>query len=220
MRASHKMIKHAFKFASSVVFLLSAAVANATPMQWAFSGFIWQSYTNIPGCLGLCGQDLPPGGNPISFSMVIDQAPTAYVSKNTFNITGGLSKVDFGYSPIFAFSNFYMTVVNNNNGSAQDLQIFSDQPPSGVGNVASFSIDIGSFSSNLLSGNSIPTSLNLSLADWANGRLNYVPQNNINITESAEFTINSLSISPVPEPESYAMMLVGLGLLASARRRE
>ena len=41
-------------------------------------------------------------------------------------------------------------------------------------------------------------------------------------TKAGDFvgTINGLSIAPVPEPETYAMLLAGLGLIGAASRRK
>ena len=41
-------------------------------------------------------------------------------------------------------------------------------------------------------------------------------------TKTGDFlgTINGLTIAPVPEPENYAMLLAGLGLIGVASRRK
>ncbi|WP_221227824.1 PEP-CTERM sorting domain-containing protein [Rhodocyclus tenuis] len=57
---------------------------------------------------------------------------------------------------------------------------------------------------------------------WAAGqtlRLRWVDDNAVNISPDQMIGLNNVSITPVPEPESYAMFLAGLGLLALARRR-
>lgn len=57
---------------------------------------------------------------------------------------------------------------------------------------------------------------------WAAGqtlRLRWVDDNAVNISPDQMIGLNNVSITPVPEPENYAMFLAGLGLLALARRR-
>ncbi|MCP2821182.1 PEP-CTERM sorting domain-containing protein, partial [Salmonella enterica subsp. enterica serovar Typhimurium] len=52
----------------------------------------------------------------------------------------------------------------------------------------------------------------------ANGNrtLVLVADNNFSATQSTQFI--ALEIAPVPEPETYALLLAGLGLLSLARR--
>jgi hypothetical protein len=41
----------------------------------------------------------------------------------------------------------------------------------------------------------------------------------LDVGDSTRFTAQGNVISPVPEPETYAMMLAGIGMLSAAARR-
>lgn len=66
------------------------------------------------------------------------------------------------------------------------------------------------------------------LQTWANGGLTVAAGSNIDfainangldVGDSTRFTAQGNVISPVPEPETYAMMLAGIGMLSAAARR-
>lgn len=57
---------------------------------------------------------------------------------------------------------------------------------------------------------------------WANGQtlsLRWVDDNAVNISADQIIGLNNVSIAAVPEPETYAMLMAGLGLLGFVARR-
>lgn len=66
------------------------------------------------------------------------------------------------------------------------------------------------------------------LQTWTNGGLTVaagssidfaISANGLDVGDSTRFTAQGNVISPVPEPETYAMMLAGIGMLSAAARR-
>lgn len=66
------------------------------------------------------------------------------------------------------------------------------------------------------------------LQTWANGGLTVaagstidfaINANGLDVGDSTRFTAQGNVISPVPEPETYAMMLAGVGILSAVARR-
>ena len=212
-------------FYSVVASLFMATSVFAGPTLWTFSGEIVGGSGSVPNCPGLCGFNVPPIGNPITFTMVLDQVDmTEVFAESTSLVTwytmfGGLSKVDFGYRPAFDFSRFVVSLKDNDirNSEPDQLLIFKHEPICCAGD-ASFSLHLGSIGTSLLSGTGLPTNLDLSLADSAYGSLTYV-ETNAGLSNYAAFTIDRLVVTSVPEPESWVLMLVGLGAVCATTRR-
>lgn len=201
---------------------LVAGVASATPTTFNFSGFIIAGSSNTPGCPGLCGQNVPPAGNPISFTVRLDANLGGFVG-STSSGTDTLydmvapSLVDFGYRPEFAFSTYQVHIIDDKTTSAMpdQLRIYKQQAP---GSVSWFDIELSADNLAFLSGAHLPTDIDLGLAFVARGSLSYSTGAT---SENAIFRIDSVQVvSDVPAPQTLALALMALGGLAAARRRK
>lgn len=231
LHATHSIASILQAFRSAVLtalFFLAAFIATNTyagPTLWTFSGDIVFGSGSNPSCPGLCGHQVPPTGNPISFTMVLDQPEKAEVfSEATSLVTwytmfGGYSKIDFGYRPEFLFSRFVVSVKDNDiaNSEPDQLLIFKHEPICCIGE-SSFSLHLGSMGTSLIDGSALPSNLDLALTNSAFGRLTYVTTG-AGLSEYADFTINRLVVSSVPEPQSLLLMLTALGALVLVHRR-
>ncbi len=208
---------------------LCGGSAAAAPTTFIFHGDIVAGSGNLPNCPGLCGYNVPPAGNPISFVVTLDAhlppfSGSTPAGTDTLYDMSGLSSVDFGYRSAFRFTDFQVRVIDDNTFSSMpdQLLIYRTQPnlsnsPDGG---AWFSLELLSSSVDLLAGPDLPTSLELSRAAVARGSLSF--STNGQTSENAEFVITSVElVTPVPEPATIflaSFALLGLGLTLTSRR--
>lgn len=198
--------------------------ASANPMLWTFSGDVYRSTNGVAPCPGLCGSIVPPRG-PITFTMVLDQVSAVETFSGVgapvkWYTMGGLSNVDFGYGPLYRLPEFIVSVSDNDFGSGEpdQLDIFTLGGRGQFFKGAAFSIHLGSLGTELLNGLALPSSLDLALTDNPRGFLAFSETGAT--ADAAQFTLDRLTITEMPEPNSIALILLGLGaVLGSVRRK-
>ena len=208
----------------------ATAPVHADPLQFTFHATVDGGPSGIASspCIAdpnplTCAHVVPPIGVPLSIVMLLD-THLAPLAEGTSGLTGtstkyemtGLSSINFGYRTEFLTTSFYVRVVDDNVGltSPDRLSIIRDEPVTAT--KFWFNIEFDSASTSFLSGASLPTSLDLSQTSAAGGTLFLVggPQQ---FADEAHFVINSVEVStPVPEPSSWMLLLLGLlGLVRS-----
>ncbi len=83
--------------------------------------------------------------------------------------------------------------------------------------VATFDSEVFSFSFNSTIGTELR--LDIGFGSSTNIGMSMAPTGPGNLIESTALVSGALSVTPVPEPETYALLLAGLGLIGAAARR-
>jgi PEP-CTERM motif len=114
----------------------------------------------------------------------------------------------------------WISVGNDKQPAGIDRYVVTfDSPAAPIpsGSFAAFQIDLFDFDELMLSADGISATPTLAFADNAGGR--FIVNGFANACQFCNFRLDTLS--PVPEPETYALLLAGLGLLgfAAVRRK-
>jgi hypothetical protein len=91
-------------------------------------------------------------------------------------------------------------------------------PPLG-GKAVSFHADFNDFSGTILTSDALPTNTSLGLQSFDESTVSLLPAGGGAVSGSTS-GMTSFTIAVVPEPSSWVMAVVGLGVVAAGRRRE
>lgn len=203
---------------SAVVLSFACCTAQAAPLQFNFTGTV----TDTSGALTNVST-----GTVFKGSFNYDPTtPANYTISGSSNYSfGSTSQItaDIG-GHIVTAGNLNATITDNFGGNVEDHVTISGGEPLLIDGTAysagSFGIDLASGPGNtsVLTNTNLPTSYDVSAFDaWSYGWVQFdgAPGGQI-----LQFTVNE--ITPVPEAETYAMMIAGLGILTmlSSRRRK
>ena len=221
-----------FLFAASVIVLATLhPEADAQPVTFNFTGIVSNSIgsfgsiavgTAITGTYTLDFAAANPGistgtvGAPSGVWEARSESGAAYgiavPSGFVFSSTAQVGAFSYSTGPQQGYQN--LSHVMGNNGGTGNFYAFEDTALDGRDRtVSSFSIYPLSTGSGGFSSNGLPV--------LVTGGLNtgYIDLDVNGVTSELNYTINSLTVAAVPEPETYAMLIAGLGLLGFVGQR-
>jgi len=160
----------------------------------------------------------------------------------TNNTGGSLSSIAVSYDMVKFYDGNKQSSIDSSYPAGEELpgyQLFYSLDGSTWNNVSALNpvsaangshplIPVGSINNNGVTGpvdysvTSVANTTVTFASAWSSGqtlKLRWVDDNAVNISADQIIGLNNVSIAAVPEPETYAMFLAGLGLLALRRRR-